>query len=134
MLVLLCFECGFNFKFKSKPYLAQQVVCAKCNTKFQVASLDPIELELMSEKPDSLMKKKKNNLISPCPSCAHTIKLSKGVREGQAVICSKCKTQLEIANLDPLELEVTDAARVKKLLKKHNRQKHLKYEEEFYDL
>ena len=134
MLVVSCFECGFYFKFKSKPYLEQQVICAKCNTKFQVTNLDPIELDLVSEVPNILVKKKKNNLISSCPSCAHAIKLSQGVREGQQVICSKCKAQLEVASLTPLELELTDASRVKKLSKKHNRQKHLKYEEEFYDL
>lgn len=41
-----------------------------------------------------------------CPECGHNIKLVLPVIEGQIIICSGCRTGLEVISLQPLELDV----------------------------
>lgn len=43
--------------------------------------------------------------VSTCPSCEAKVELGAHPRLGQRVICGFCNTELEVAWLDPVELD-----------------------------
>jgi hypothetical protein len=70
-----------------------------------------------------------------CPSCDEPVKLSGHTRIGQEAICSRCREQLVVIRLKPLELgwaddlgwEVDDLDRRKKLNKPGKQKKKSHY-------
>jgi lysine biosynthesis protein LysW len=40
-----------------------------------------------------------------CPACNLSIHLGTSPRKGQIVSCPRCRSQLEVANLSPIELD-----------------------------
>lgn len=40
-----------------------------------------------------------------CPECDAQINVGRNPTEGQVVVCPRCRTELEIISLDPVELD-----------------------------
>ena len=44
-------------------------------------------------------------VMADCPSCGAKVTIGLNPKMGQLLICSKCKTEIEVVWLDPVELD-----------------------------
>lgn len=47
--------------------------------------------------------------VTLCPECDNYIKLSNKIQEGQIITCNRCRTALEVVDIDPVELDIHEA-------------------------
>ena len=114
---VFCPVCEFNLNLRENPQKGQRVLCTQCKTDLIVVSVNPMELEPFSDARLPKEKKKGRPAESFCPECGRTIRLSPNVHVGERVVCSSCKTTLELISANPPELDV---AFVSKSKQRHN--------------
>jgi lysine biosynthesis protein LysW len=71
--------------------------------------------------------------VAFCPECGHNIKLGSHPYEGQQILCGRCRADLEVVELEPLELDVS-VSNTRKGGRRLERPKRSKFKQSWYEL
>ena len=110
---VFCPVCESNLNLRENPQKGQHILCVGCKTELAVVSINPVELEPFLGGRLSKEKKKGRGVETFCPECGRTIRLGANIHMGERVVCSSCKTTLELISTNPPELDVAFVAKSK---------------------